>query len=79
MNNKTFPRHMMGTTAISRAGDISRDEEDYCYIKEQTDEGYIGSWVEGYGFINVLFPTETTRECTPEEQEFVDTHDIFIL
>jgi len=75
----TFPRYMKGTTAIHQAGNISRDEEDYCYITEQTDEGYVGHWVEGYGFINVLFPIDTTRELTTEEQEFVDTHNVVII
>ena len=70
---------MMGTTAIHQLGDISRTEEDYCYIKEQTDEGYVGQWVAGYGFINVLFSFDTTRELTTEEQEYRDTHETIIL
>ena len=79
MNTKTFPRYMMGTTAIHQLGDISRTEEDYCYIKEQTSEGYVGQWVTGYGFINVLFSFDTTRELTPEEEEYVETHDTIII
>ena len=76
---KEFPRYMKATTAIHKAGDISRDEEDYCYVQEQNDEGYVGAWVEGYGFIRVLFPFETTRELTPEEQEFFDNQRIVIV
>ena len=65
-------RYMMATNAIHQhAGDISRDEEDYCYVQSQDEDGYRGAWVEGYGFMNVLFPFETTSECTPEEQEFL--------
>ena len=80
MNDKTFPRYMMATTAIHPAvGDISREEDDYCYIKEKNPDGYLGQWVEGYGFINVTFPIETTRELTAEEQEYVDTHNVVVL
>ena len=79
MNTKTFPRYMMGTTAIHQLGDISREKEDYCYINEQTTEGYIGHWVEGYGFVEVVFSFDTTRELTPEEQEYRDTHETIII
>lgn len=74
-----LPCYMKATTAIHKMGNISREEEDYCYVKEQNDEGYLGSWVEGYGFINVLFPFETTRELTDEEQDFVDKQRIVII
>jgi hypothetical protein len=63
---------MKGTKAIHLAGDISRDEYDYCYVKRQEGDNYIGAWVEGYGFIDVEFPVETTRECTPEELEYIE-------
>ena len=79
MTDKEFPRYMMATTAIHKAGDISRDEEDYCYVTTQDDDGYRGSWVEGYGFINVLFPYDTTRECTPEELEYAKNTRIIII
>ena len=73
-------RCMMATNAIHQhAVDISRYEEDYCYVQEQNAEGYVGAWVEGYGFVRVLFPFETTRELTPEEQEFVGRQRIVIV
>ena len=61
--------YMMATKAQHKLGDISRDEEDLCYIHEETDDCYIGSWVTGFGFVNVEFPKETTRELTQEEIE----------
>ena len=79
MTDKTFPRYMMGTKAIHKAGDISRDEPDYCYIKQQEGDNYIGAWVEGYGFIDVKFPVETTRECTPEEVEYLGKMRLVII
>jgi len=81
MFNKDFkPRYMMGTTAIhDGVGDISRDEPDYCYIQKQEGDNYIGHWVEGLGFINVKFPVEATRECTPEEKEYVENTPVCII
>lgn len=79
MEQKELPRYMMGTKAISKAGDISRDEPDYCYVTEQDEDGYRGQWVEGYGFINVLFPFDTTRECTQEELDYVNRARVVII
>lgn len=73
------PRYMMATTAKHQLGDISRDEEDYCYIKEETKGWYRGSWVTGYGFFNVRFPKETTRELTEEETKFVQNQRLVIV
>ena len=58
---------MMATKAIHNLGDISRDIPDLCYINTEDDDNYIGGWVSGFGFINVKFPKNTTRELTPEE------------
>jgi len=60
-------KYMMATKAIHKLGDISSDEPDICYVHEETENDYIGAWVTGYGFINVKFPKDTTRELTPEE------------
>lgn len=79
MQDEEFPRYMMATTAIHKLGDISRDEPDYCWVKEQTDEGFLGAWVEGYGFVNVLFPADTTRELTAEELEYAENRRIIII
>jgi len=62
-------KYMMATKAIHKLGDISSEVEDLCHICEVGSEYYIGSWVTGLGFFNVMFPKETTRELTPEEIE----------
>ena len=60
-------KYMMATKAIHKLGDISRDKEDICRVDRETEKDYIGSWVTGYGFMEVRFPKETTRELTPAE------------
>jgi len=61
---------MMATKADHEfAGDISRDEPDLCCVGAETDHFYIGNWVEGLGFVDVVFPKETTRELTDAEKE----------
>lgn len=62
-------KYMMATKAIHKMGDISRDEPDLCHIYRETETDYIGSWVTGFGFFDVKFPKETTRELTQEEIE----------
>lgn len=63
-------KYMMATKAIHKMGDISRDSEDICYVHKEKDDHYIGNWITGYGFIEVKFPKETTRELTEEEIEY---------
>lgn len=60
-------RYMMATKAIHMLGDISRDVPNMCVINKEDEENYIGMWVEGFGFFDVKFPKETTRELTKEE------------
>jgi len=57
----------MATKAIHKMGDISRDKPDLCIINSEDESNYIGNWVTGYGFVEVEFPKETTRELTEEE------------
>ena len=61
-------KYMMATKAMHTMGDISRSE-DLCVIFSETDTHYIGNWVTGFGFIEVEFPKEITRELTTEEVE----------
>jgi hypothetical protein len=66
-------RILIGTTAIHKLGDISRDEPDYFMIDETADqsgEDYIGNWVTGFGFIHVRFPKATSRPVTDAEWEW---------
>jgi hypothetical protein len=65
----TQRRYMMATTAIHKLGDISRDEPDLCSIYDEDDTTFIGMWVTGFGFFDVRFPKETTRELTPDERD----------
>ena len=58
---------MIATNAIHQAGDISRYTPDICFVHREDAENYYGNWVFGYGFIDVRFPKETTRDLTPEE------------
>lgn len=61
------PIDMMATKAFHKMGDISRDKPEYAYIVAEDDDNYYGSWIEGFGFIDVRFPKETTRILTPDE------------
>lgn len=62
-------KYMMATKAIHKMGDISRNEPDLCYVYDETKTDYIGNWVTGFGFFEVNFPKETTRELTQNEIE----------
>lgn len=61
-------RYMMATKAQHQLGDISSDEPDLCVIYGEDETNYIGSWVMGFGFIDVKFPKKTTRELTEGEK-----------
>lgn len=65
-----FPRYMWATRAFARQNGIGRVKGDICRIEREDRRNYYGSWVTGYGFINVRFPKTTTRELTQEEREF---------
>jgi hypothetical protein len=66
----TTRRLMMATKAIHKLGDISSDKPNVCIVFSEDEENYIGQWATGFGFVNVKFPKATTRELTPDEQEF---------
>jgi len=68
----------MGTVAHHMLGDISREKFDYFWIDSEDDESYYGAWVTGFGFINVRFPKDTTRELTEDERLFHETHRVVI-
>lgn len=67
---KKINKYMMATKAEHMLGDISRDNPSLCYICEEENDNYIGSWVTGFGFIGVMFPKETTRDLTEEEIKY---------
>lgn len=63
-------KYMMGTKAYHLLGDISSDKFDLFIAKEETDKFWIGNWVTGFGFIDVLFPKETSRGLNQEEIDY---------
>ncbi|GIE29991.1 hypothetical protein Ait01nite_030360 [Actinoplanes italicus] len=70
--NSLPERYMMATIAHHKLGDLSRPEPNLASITGEDDEHWIGSWVEGGGFIGVRFPKTSTRELTPEETKEYD-------
>lgn len=73
------PRYMMATKAFHQLGEISREEPDYCYVDHETKGFYRGAWIEGFGFVCVKFPKETTFELTEEQQEHIDNSTFVIV
>jgi len=62
--------YMMATHAFHLLGDISSGEPDLCSIYGETKGYYIGSWITGYGFFNVMFPKSTTRPLNDDEVDY---------
>ena len=77
------PKILVGSMAYHQLGDISREwgmdipykhgTPEYFYAQKETEHYYIGSWAEGFGFFNVVYPKNTTRELTQEELEYYNT------
>jgi len=55
--------------AMHLLSDISREEDDYIRIYEETETHYIGNFEEGFGFINVEFKKEDCRPLTETERK----------
>jgi hypothetical protein len=70
---------MLATKALHKSGNISRDEPDLCIVHSETPHYYVGSWVTGFGFFDVWFPKETTRELTDGEKLAMDGKQVFVL
>lgn len=72
---------MMATKAIHKLGDISRGCCDLCLVFDckETEDNYVGNWVEGLGFIDVKFPKNTTRELTQEEEDYYKDKVVVII
>jgi hypothetical protein len=58
-----------GSPALHKLGDISRETDDFIRIHSETKEYYIGSFEEGFGFIDVKFKKEDCRLLTEEERK----------
>ena len=61
--------YMMGTEAHHLLGNISSDEPDIFSAHEENDDYFIGNWITGFGFFNVLFPKKTSRRLNIDEVE----------
>lgn len=68
--------HVIATKAMHQLGDISRPDGDLALISDEDKSDWIGSWMTGFGFINVRFPKETTRDLTDEEVEKYEKRSI---
>ena len=55
--------------ATHKLGDIGRKYDDKIRIHSDDDTHYIGSFEEGYGFINVKFNKSDCRQLTQMERE----------
>ena len=66
-----YGKYMIGTRAYHCLGDISRDfdgsSENLFYAKGITENYYVGAWVTGMGYVEVLFPKSASRQLTKEE------------
>lgn len=69
-------RVIAGSTAYHQLGDISREwginlneRPEYVRIDRETEHYYVGAWVEGFGFFNVVYPKNSIRELSQEEQQ----------
>jgi len=58
-----------GSPAIHKLGNIGRDIDDKIRIHSEDENHYIGSFEEGYGFINVKFNKSDCRPLTKIERE----------
>lgn len=70
-------KYMIASEAYHLLGELSR-KEDLCHIYGETDNYYVGSWVTGFGFFNVLFPKDTTRDLTQAEKDMWNNRAIQI-
>jgi hypothetical protein len=72
------PVYLIGTKAYHQLGDISRDVEDLLLAVGETEKFWVGMWVTGFGFFNVLFPKETTRQLTAEEVQIYNNKYVWV-
>jgi len=72
LNKNNMNKIMMlkaNSPAIHKLGNIGRNIDDKIRIHSEDDTHYIGSFEEGYGFINVKFNKSDCRQLTLEERE----------
>lgn len=75
----TKQRYMIlkgGSPAIHILGDIGRDADDFIIVKSETEDHFIGNFVEGFGFMDVRFRKDDCRPLTPGEIEKLNNSQI---
>lgn len=76
---QTLDQMMKATAAFHKLGDISREDEDFCWVYAEDEENFYGNWLTGYGFFDVKSPKKTTRSLTEEEAVFLKKQRFVIL
>lgn len=66
-------RYLMATAATHVLGDLSRPEPSLAIVYGETATDWIGEWATGFGYINVTFPKDTSRELTDDERAHFST------
>ena len=68
------PKVMIGTIGYHQLGQLGGDDvEDWFYAVSETQDYWIGNWITGFGFFNILFPKDTSRGLTQKELEYFNT------
>ncbi|SFF22772.1 hypothetical protein SAMN04487969_11944 [Paenibacillus algorifonticola] len=58
-----------GSPAIHKLGDIRREEDELIIVKSETEDHFIGNFVEGFGFMEVKYQKSDCRPLLPSEIE----------
>jgi hypothetical protein len=61
-----------GSPAIHQLGNIGRENDDYIRVYDETEDCYIGSFEEGFGFVDVKFRKGDCRPITEEERKEIN-------
>ncbi|MGR6760388.1 hypothetical protein ACU1JV_00900 [Paenibacillus sp. T2-29] len=56
-----------GSKAIHLMGNIGREEDERIHVVAEDEDYYIGTFCEGFGFMDVHFPKDKVRLLTKEE------------
>ncbi|MFU1797357.1 hypothetical protein ACM1RC_26060 [Paenibacillus azoreducens] len=76
MNKQRYMILKGGSPAIHKLGDIGRDEDDLIFVKSETQNHFVGNFVEGFGFADVEFRKSDCRPLTQAEIEKLNNSEI---
>lgn len=68
----------MATNAYHQLGNTSSNKPDLCYVYNEDKNNWCGAWETGFGFLDVRFPKETTRDLTKKEIDYYSRQYLFI-